>query len=132
MIELDPVTVPGTSEDLFPEQWVELDEADRDRWVRAIEFLPGDRRVTHHFLATYNAGEKGATGRGQFETGQGNGGTGIFTVWTAGMQPYEFPAGMGRLVGPTHPDPGQQPLPSDAVPTPSIAPGSVSTSARAS
>ena len=101
VIELDPVTVPGSSEDLFPEQWVELSKMTETRWVRAIEFLPGDRRVTHHFLATYNAGEKGATGRGQFETGQGNGGTGIFTVWTAGMQPYEFPAGIGRLVGPT-------------------------------
>ncbi|HVR30578.1 MAG TPA: cytochrome c [Thermoanaerobaculia bacterium] len=100
VIELDPVTVPGDSEDLFPEQWVELSDLTETRWVRAIELLPGDRRVTHHFLATYNQGEKGATGRGQFETGAGRGGSGIFTVWTAGMQPYEFPEGMGRLVGP--------------------------------
>ena len=100
VIELDPVTVPGESEDLFPEQWVELSGLAEERWVRAIEFLPGDARVTHHFLATYNEGAKGATGRGEFETGAGRGGSGIFTVWTAGMQPYEFPAGMGRLVGP--------------------------------
>jgi len=100
VIELDPVAVPGESEDLFPEQWVELADLKETHWVRAMEFLPGDRRVTHHFLATYNAGEKGATGRGEFETGAGRGGSGIFTVWTAGMQPYEFPDGMGRLVGP--------------------------------
>jgi hypothetical protein len=100
VIELDPVTVPGASEDLFPEQWVELEGLDATHWVRAIEFLPGDRRVTHHFLATYNQGDKGTTGRGQFETGAGRGGSGIFTVWTAGMQAYEFPPGMGRLIGP--------------------------------
>jgi hypothetical protein len=101
VIELDPVTVPAASEDLFPEQWVELTALTDTKWVRAIELLPGDRRVTHHFLATYNSGEKGTTGRGQFDTGAGRGGSGIFTVWTAGMQPYEFPEGMGRLVGPT-------------------------------
>src|SRR4029079_7000548 len=88
------------SDDLFPEQWVSLQDLPGSRWVRAIEFLPGDRRVPHHFLATYNSGAKGANGRGEFETGEGHGGSGIFTVWTAGMQPYQFPAGMGRLVGP--------------------------------
>src|SRR5215510_6573311 len=42
VIELDPVTVPGKSDDLFPEQWVSLKDLPGTRWVRAIEFLPGD------------------------------------------------------------------------------------------
>lgn len=97
VIELDPVEVAAGGEDLFLDQLIEL-ELDSDRWIRAIEFLPGQRRVTHHFLATYTTGRASATGRGEdFDTSQG--GSGILGVWTAGMQPISFPAGMGRVLG---------------------------------
>ena len=44
--------IPAEGEDIFPQQIVEVDLGE-PRWVRAIEFLPEDSRVTHHFLTTY-------------------------------------------------------------------------------
>ncbi|MEE2777375.1 MAG: cytochrome c [Acidobacteriota bacterium] len=81
VIALDRVDVPADGDDIFTVQRHEI-ALDGDRWVRAIEFLPGDRRVAHHFLATY-----------------GGGPTGVLAVWTAGMPPYVFPDGMGRVLG---------------------------------
>ena len=98
IIELDEVVIPAGGDDLFPKQWVDLSDLGGEKWVKAIQFLPGDRRAAHHMLATYNSGAAGADGRGNFERGRGNGGSGVFGVWTAGMQPYVFPEGMGRLI----------------------------------
>ncbi len=99
IITLDRVDVPADGPDLFPKQWVTLDQLEETKWVKAIQFKPGDRRATHHFLATYNNGAAGADGRGEFDRSEGNA-NGIFGVWTAGMQPYVFPEGMGRQLKP--------------------------------
>ena len=86
VLTLERIDVPADGEDLFPKfsRRIVLDEP---RWVRAIEFQPGDRRVTHHFLSTYvtNAGGKQKAG--------------AFAIWTAGMPPYVFPDGTGRVLG---------------------------------
>ena len=47
VIELPPVSVPANGPDLVPTQLVRLDIPER-RWVRAVEFQPGDRTVNHH------------------------------------------------------------------------------------
>ncbi len=52
VLTLDRVDVPAGGPDLFPKQRIALDLGE-ERWVQAIEFLPGDRRATHHFQATY-------------------------------------------------------------------------------
>ena len=92
VIELDEVAVAADGDDIFPQQRLDLSDLDGEKWIRAIQFLPGDRRVAHHMLATYISGSP--------QPGRGNGGSGILGVWTAGMQPYVFPEGMGRLAGP--------------------------------
>jgi hypothetical protein len=89
VITLDPVDVPAAGEDIFPKQRHVLD-LDEPKWVRAIEFLPGERKVTHHFQSTYNSPSVAG----------GAGNTGIFAIWTAGMPPYVFPEGMGRTLNP--------------------------------
>jgi hypothetical protein len=101
VITLDPVAVPADGPDLFPQQLVEL-ELDRARWVRAIEFLPGDRRVTHHFQSTYSSptATRAATLGQDVEIPEGRGGNGVLGIWTAGMPPYLFPDGMGRVLTP--------------------------------
>ena len=50
VIELPEVTVPADGPDLFPNQFVLLNIPER-RWVRAVEFRPGDRTVNHHQVA---------------------------------------------------------------------------------
>lgn len=91
VVTLDSIEVPAEGEDLFPKQIIDI-ELEEDRWVRAIEFLPEDSRVTHHFQATYSVVESSA---GNLLGGSG----GVFAIWTAGMPPYVFPDGMGRMLG---------------------------------
>ncbi len=97
VLTLDRVEVPGAGDDVFPKQVIELD-LEEERWVRAIEFMPGDRRAAHHFQATYASPRReredraGAPGR--------VGGSGVFGIWTAGMPPYVFPEGTGRVLTP--------------------------------
>ncbi|MCY3970437.1 MAG: cytochrome c [Acidobacteria bacterium] len=88
VITLDSIEVPAEGDDLFPQQVVEVDLGD-PRWIRAIEFLPEDSRVTHHFLTTY------ATRVSE----DGPAATGVVGIWTAGMPPYVFPDGVGRRFG---------------------------------
>ena len=64
------------------------------RWIRAIEFLPGDRRVVHHYQVLYNTSP---------QDGEQQGGQGVFAISTAGMPPYVFPDGMGRVLGKRRP-----------------------------
>ena len=88
VVTLDSIEVPAEGDDLFPQQVIEVDLGE-PRWIRAIEFLPEDSRVTHHFLTTY-------------ATSMGEGGpayTGVLGIWTAGMPPYVFPDGVGRRFG---------------------------------
>ena len=101
VLTLDRVDVPAEGPDLFPKQRIEL-ELDEERWVQAIEFLPGDRRATHHFQATYTTPRResgGPIGSGA-RVSEGAAGSGVFGIWTAGMPPYVFPEGTGRVLGP--------------------------------
>ena len=101
VLTLDRIEVPADGPDLFPKQRIELDLAE-ERWVQAIEFLPGDRRATHHFQATYTTPRResgGPIGSGE-RVSEGAAGSGVFGIWTAGMPPYVFPEGTGRVLGP--------------------------------
>lgn len=103
VLTMDPVNIPAEGEDLFPKQLLALDGLDRTRWVRAIEFLPTDRRAAHHFQLTYSTPGRDKTQVGEHrEDGdlEGRGGSGVFGIWTAGMPPYVFPDGMGRIISP--------------------------------
>ena len=101
VLTLDRVDVPADGPDLFPKQRIALDLGE-ERWVRAIEFLPGDRRAPHHFQASYTTPRRasdGPIGAGD-RMSEGAAGSGVFGIWTAGMPPYVFPEGTGRVLGP--------------------------------
>lgn len=95
VIELSEVAVPADGDDLFPEEWITIN-IDEPKWVQAIEFLPGDRRVAHHFLSTVNNASSGGTPGAANPGGQ----AAVLCVWTAGMPPYKFPEGNGRVIQP--------------------------------
>lgn len=90
IIELSPVAVPAEGEDLFPQEWVDV-HINEPRWIQAIEFLPGDRRVAHHIQSTMSNTPGGNALNSQVS---------ILGVWTAGMPPYVFPEGNGRVIRP--------------------------------
>ena len=95
VIELPLVTVPANGPDLVPNQLVRLDIPER-RWLRAVEFQPGDRTVNHHQTA-FMGGFSG-TGSGGQEAGSVD--LKIFAVWAVGAAPTVFPEGTGRWVDP--------------------------------
>ena len=72
---------------------VELD-LDRDIWVRAMEFVPGDRQVLHHVIA-YVSSPADKTVRGR-QTGAARGES--VGGFAPGRQPDEFQDNSGRLI----------------------------------
>jgi hypothetical protein len=98
IVTLKTVNVAEGGDDLFLKEVIEIDLGE-PKWIRAIEFMPGDRRVTHHIQATYrniapDGSAKAAGGAENLGVG------GILAIWTAGMPPFEFPDGVGRPIGP--------------------------------
>lgn len=58
VVELPPFTVPTTG--TIPYQNVKIDNPlDHDVWVRAVDFLPGQRAVLHHIIATAGGETRG-------------------------------------------------------------------------
>lgn len=67
---------------------------DKDVWVRAIEFIPGDRQVLHHVIAYVSSpADKSVRGR---ETGAARGES--VGGFAPGRQPDEFRDNSGRLL----------------------------------
>ena len=106
VIELPPVTVPATGPDMAPNPIVRLDIPER-RWLRAVEFQPGDRTVNHHQVAFMGGFGSLGGGAGQERQGGGQpggnaGGVGlrILGIWAVGAAPTVFPDGAGRWVNP--------------------------------
>lgn len=85
VIQLPKVQVPAQKEDLMKVLNVPINLPER-RWIRAIEFLPGNRRVLHHAVLFTSGHEPNQT------TGEFN----ALAVWAAGTGPLEYPDGYGR------------------------------------
>ncbi len=90
------VEIPAEGDDLFLKETLKFD-VDEPRWIQAIEFMPGDRRVTHHFQTTYSNGSAVSSDQIGSEGAQS---AGVLAIWTAGMNPFVFPEGMGRVLRP--------------------------------
>ncbi len=100
VITLDEIAVPAGGEDLFPAMSAKIDIPET-KWISKIEFLPGDRRAAHHMQVTYNSPAGGKRQEGSHQVGSSAAAsTGILAIWTAGMQPFEFPEGVGRVINP--------------------------------
>jgi mono/diheme cytochrome c family protein len=86
VVELEEVAVPGGNQDLFPKLIgrVMLPE---DKWIRAVEILPGNRKVVHHVIAFQVKGFGEPDPQG-----------GWLGAWAAGTDPMVFPAGTGRVL----------------------------------
>ena len=108
VIELPSVTVPADGPDLFLNQFVTIDIAER-RWIRAVEFRPGAPRVNHHQLA-FKADFTGMVKDGVPLTFRealrasgsvdGRGYFNVLAIWGVGTAPTEFPEGAGRWLEP--------------------------------
>jgi peroxiredoxin len=87
----EPFTVPAQG--VVEYQFLEVDPGFReDRWVRAAEVRPGNRKVVHHctvFLKPPGSSEPAVVGAlGSY----------CFLAWTPGAGPMVLPDGMAKLV----------------------------------
>lgn len=82
VIELDAVEVPGEGPDQFYDLEVKT-ELEEDTWLRAVDILPGDRRVVHHVILWQGANRQQ---------------DGWIGAWAAGGEAQEFPEGTGRTL----------------------------------
>jgi hypothetical protein len=82
VVELPPFKTPATG--TIPYQNIKLDNPlDHDVWVRAVDYLPGQRAVLHHIIAT-----AGGELRGNIS----------LKNYVPGMQPLEVPEDNGILL----------------------------------
>jgi len=86
-------TIPATGIIDYRYVPVELD-LDRDVWVRAVEFVPGDRQVLHHVIA-YLSSPADKTVRGRQDGSANASSVGGFAP---GRQPDSFRDNSGRLI----------------------------------
>jgi AhpC/TSA family len=83
VVELPPFTTPATG--VIPYQMLKVQNPlDHDVWVRAVDFLPGQRSVLHHIIASAGGAERrGATSLNNY---------------VPGAQPLEMPPEAGILL----------------------------------
>lgn len=86
IVDLDPVEVAADGPDIFPNIDVRLN-LDEEKWVQAIEFRPGNRKVLHHVVTFLGRGTSAATSLPDF-----------LAVWAPGTPPAVYPEGTGRKV----------------------------------
>ncbi len=85
VITLDQVKMPAGGADEFPKLIGQL-ALPEDRWLTAIEVLPGNPKIVHHVIAFTVKG---------FDVDPEGGWLG---AWAAGTEPMVFPKGTGRLI----------------------------------
>lgn len=85
VVTLDPVELPAGGPDQFP-KLVGKAALPEDRWITAIEILPGNAKVVHHVIAVAVKG---------FDVDPVDGWLG---AWAAGTEPMVFPEGTGRFL----------------------------------
>jgi mono/diheme cytochrome c family protein len=83
VIKFNKVDLPANGPDQFYNLTQQL-HLSEDKWVRAVEVRPSNRKVTHHVIVYQTEGKKPPQG--------------WLAAWAAGMDPMAFPEKMGRLV----------------------------------
>lgn len=95
----EPFTVPAEGKDIYRKFVIPLNR-DKDTWVKAVEFHPGDPKVVHHILyyldttgkaREYDAKDPAPGFRGM---SQSNGEFRYIGGWDVGTQPNELPYGL--------------------------------------
>lgn len=77
-----------------------------DRWIRAVDFKPGNRTVVHHIISAVDTSGRAREldandpGPGYFSTGFGDGVPlrAFLPIWTPGSRPREAPEGAGYVL----------------------------------
>ncbi len=94
IIKLPPQSVPATGVLDYRNVVVPLEGLERDRWVRASQYVPGDRTVLHHTLnSLVEPGQRGANFLGSSNPNQA-----YITPYIPGAEPHMEPENTGGLL----------------------------------
>ncbi len=102
----EPYTVAASGDDDF-RVFVLQTNLPEDRWIRAVEFRPGNRNVVHHVIAAVDSTGGGRKldakdpGPGYFALGGFGNGVEIrafLPIWTPGATPHYCPDGSGYML----------------------------------
>ena len=96
IIKVPPQQIPATGVLDYKRVSVPIEGMTRDRWVRASQYVPGDRTVLHHTLNDLMA--PGQDTRRGFLGAGGNPDGANITPYVPGAQPDEEPANTGGLL----------------------------------
>lgn len=95
VINVPPQTIPATGVLDYINVVVPIEGMDRDRWVRASQYIAGDRQVLHHTLnSVIGPGERM---RGGFAA-SGDPNVAHITAYIPGAEPYMEPPNTGGLL----------------------------------
>jgi Copper type II ascorbate-dependent monooxygenase, C-terminal domain len=102
----EPYTVAASGDDDF-RVFVLGTNFSEDRWIKAVDFRPGNRNVVHHVIAAVDASGRGreldAKDPGPGYYALGGFGDGVETraflpIWTPGATPHYCPDGTGYML----------------------------------
>ena len=93
----DPIEMPATCQDQYPNPMVESGLTE-DRWIKWIQYMPGDRRVVHHSLQYAVQEDPGLIDEELTRAALGSGQGAMLVEYAVGNQGDFYPDGSGRLL----------------------------------
>ncbi|MDX1383154.1 MAG: cytochrome c [Thermoanaerobaculia bacterium] len=97
VIKNAPLTLPAVCEDQYPNPVVETGLTE-DRWIKWIQFMPGDRRVVHHSMQYAVQEDPGLIDEELTRVALGSGQGAMLVEYAVGNQGDYYPDGTGRLL----------------------------------
>ena len=97
VIANEAINLPAKCEDQYPNPVVETGLTE-DRWIKWIQFMPGDRRVVHHSMQYVIQEDPGLIDDELTRTALGSGQGAMLVEYAVGNQGDYYPDGAGRLL----------------------------------
>ena len=97
VIENEAITMPAECEDQYPNPAVETGLTE-DRWIKWVQYMPGDRRVVHHSMQYVIQEDPGLIDDQLTRTALGSGQGAMLVEYAVGNQGDYYPDGTGRLL----------------------------------
>ncbi len=98
IIKVPPKSIPATGTIPYLYDTTEPIDIGRDRWVRATQYIAGDRGVLHHTLNRIIPPENAGQGRGYRNPGEGDTGNPGISSYVPGAEPRMNPPNTGGLL----------------------------------
>ena len=97
IVKNEAIEMPAECEDRYPNPVVDTGLTE-DRWIKWIQFMPGDRRVVHHSMQYAVQEDPGLIDDELTRVALGSGQGAMLVEYAVGNQGDHYPDGTGRLL----------------------------------